>query len=235
MRLNSPIVLARTALMLLVASILTSCGAIIGSADDAGPLDLLREKCKTDAGWRIYSSADNVEGFVDRTERDEWPGCTTRCREALLTEGYKFVEAMASRSDLSGFVSSPGLYRFSQKPVGHPACAPFEDWQRKTYGKRLDRYANVCVATERVGEISAGFAIEKTWLRETHPLGHFLIGVVHVKNLSSEQLLAEFKNYSFHWAGGSGPRRGGSTCQSTDTDRELDVGRLYTKILVPKR
>jgi hypothetical protein len=156
---------ARRALLVLVGCLvlpLSACttaqtlalSRAINAPPFRAPTPEMQKLCDEHDGMKIYRTAENVAGFLDRMvglgAQDD--GCAFgSCVNVLKSREYRFVEAAASSEFiqnnpivhkfnrlsglnrtsgyLGGFVEKPGLYRFTLEKPGHPNCRIFERWQ----------------------------------------------------------------------------------------------------------
>ena len=215
------------------------------------PTPEMQKLCDEHDGMKIYRTAENVTGYVDRTTaanvRDE--GCRVdACRDALSSRQYQFVEAAASEEFflqnpivhthnrtsgfLRGLVDKPGLYRFTLEKLGNPNCRIFERWHAFTYtrlaaqGKRRFDFPDTCIATWPIQHFTAKHELRNEFVDRARPYGWLHTFVNQVVDRNDGSVMAEYRRHLIKFKKQDGSVR----CPH---NREAYVGWDVTKVLKP--
>ena len=143
--------------------------------------EFMKKDCETESGSWIYQWIDHVDGYLDSTNKgldSIAQGCGSSCRDKLRNRWAKYIEVHVDRAEyiarratwvgmiqnwddfkLGHLVQGPGHYRFTLQKQGDPRCKLFEDFLQMTYKERLEGFAGICIATEKVDHFISRYEI----------------------------------------------------------------------------
>lgn len=212
----------------------------------------MQKLCDEHDGMKIYRTADNVAGYVDKTlrleERDKGCGSIDTCQTPLKSGAYRFVEAAASREyirqnppqtkpyrsagHLASLVDKPGQYRFTLEKLGHPNCRIFERWHAFTYpsliaqGMRRSDFSDTCIATWPIEAFTAHYELRERHISRRRSYGWLTTFVKQVVDRGNASVMAEYRLHFIKFK----KRDGTVNCSH---DRETYMGWDVTKVLKP--
>jgi len=149
---------------LLKVAVLPAAFSLAGCSALFYPQAWFDEVCEKESQYYVKRTVQNVRGFVYGSGE----GCSGICRSAIKYDGYDFVEVEMKEADYTAYLLSivpgPGLYRFEEKPIGHPNCALFEErkaWRsNRPLGTRspgYSRFQHTCIATTPIKAFTARY------------------------------------------------------------------------------
>jgi len=158
---------AAGAARLLKVAVLPAAFSLAGCSALFYPPAWFDEVCEKESQYYVKRTVENVRGFV----HGEGRGCSAICRSAIKYEGYDFVEAEMKKASYTEYerlyVPGPGLYRFEEKPIGHPNCRVFEEYLASGSGLPLgtrspgyDRFQHTCIATTPIKAFTARYRFD---------------------------------------------------------------------------
>ncbi len=113
----------------------------------------LKQLDKTQAGEKIFSTVEHVEGYLARY----WSGCHDICQQHLLAKKCQYIEMFVDYPNKNELTLESGYYRFYLENKESKKCELFNAYQTKL-PSTLQYKGKHCIASEKVEEFKSRYA-----------------------------------------------------------------------------
>ncbi len=163
--------------------------------DDMGPYFYLKQLDKTEAGEKIFSTIEHVEGY----QAKNWLGCHEICQQQLLAQKYQYIEVNVASPNRNELTLESGYYRFYLEKKASKKCELFKASQKKL-PLTLQYKGKYCIASEKVEQLKSQYALmENIYTKEVDYLNaHFVVKSREtvVINRQDKTVLGQVKSFS---------------------------------------
>jgi hypothetical protein len=161
-----------------------------------GPYLYLRQLDKTQAGEKIFSTVEHVEGYLV----EYWSGCHDICQQHLLAKKCQYIEVDVASPNRNELTLESGYYRFYLEKKDSKKCELFKAYQKKWPSTSQQDKGKHCIASEKVEQLKSRYAARvNIYTKEVDYWNtHFKVRAIEtfIINRQDQTVLAQIKTFS---------------------------------------